>query len=74
MLNKHKKDELEERALTGIKFQSYTDGYISIKANDILELLKEINELKGQVEHFNKVKEERDKYFVILRASGLLPY
>lgn len=74
MLNKHKKDELEERALTGIKFQSYADGYISIKANDILELLKETNELKGQVEHFNKVKEERDKYFVILRASGLLPY
>lgn len=67
MLNKHKKDELEERALTGIKFQSYTDGYISIKANDVLELLKEI-------EYNSEAKNERDKYFTMLRENGLLPY
>lgn len=67
MLNKHKKNEIKEQALTGLKFKSYTDGYISIKANDVLELL-------GECEYYNEVKNERDKYFAMLRKNGLLPH
>lgn len=67
MLSKYKKNEIKERALNGIKFKTYTDGYISIKANDVLELLEEI-------EYNSEAKNERDKYFTMLRENGLLPY
>lgn len=67
MLSKYKKNEIKEQALTGLKFKSYTNGHISIKANDVLELLEEI-------EYNSEVKNERDKYFTMLRKNGLLPY
>lgn len=67
MLSKYKKNEIKEQALTGLKFKSYTDGYISVKANDVLELLEEC-------EYYSEVKNERDKYFTMLRKNGLLPY
>lgn len=67
MLSKYKKNEIKECALNGIKFKTYTDGYISIKANDVLELLEEI-------EYNSEAKNERDKYFTMLRENGLLPY
>lgn len=67
MLSKYKKNEIKGRALNGIKFKTYTNGYISIKANDVLELLEEI-------EHNSEVKDERDKYFTMLRKNGLLHY
>lgn len=49
MLSKYKKNEIKEQALTGLKFKSYTNGYISIKANDVLELLEEC-------EYYSEVK------------------
>ena len=67
MLSKYKKNEIKERALNGIKFKTYTDGYISIKASDALELLEEC-------EYYSEVKDERDKYFTMLRKNGLLSY
>ena len=73
MLSKYKKDEIKKNALTALKFGSYTNGYMSIKAEDVLELLKEIHDLADRVKYLDSVKDERDKYFEMLRKVNLMP-
>ena len=73
MLSKYKKDEIKKNALTALKFDSYTNGIMPIKAEDVLELLKEVHDLADRVKHLDSVKDERDKYFEMLRKANLMP-
>lgn len=73
MLSKYKKDEIKKNALTALKFSSYTNGYMSIKAEDVLELLKEIHDLADRIKYLDSVKDEHDKYFEMLRKANLMP-